>query len=173
MDIVSKFMVASEESINDLFFLKKARYKDMYGNIVRPDQLNPYIDEQLDYGNAVRELNNFNNQTIIVYFKNEPAGFALIQQTAGYPEALKGKRTLNYSCFYILSKYDNNETRDSLWQKCLSAGRMSDAVWIEALQSDPFVPFLEDRGFEVHERSYMLPFEQPSYILIQYKSNIR
>jgi len=60
---------------------------------------------------------------------------------------LRGKRILNYSFFYIHPGYDDPETRASLWQKCLSVSKMQDAVWVELLQNDPLVPFLESCGY--------------------------
>ncbi|TXJ29111.1 MAG: hypothetical protein E6Q24_05400 [Chitinophagaceae bacterium] len=172
MDIVSKFTVASEQGINDLFFLKEAKYKGMYRGIVQADKLDHYISQQLDYVNAVNELNALGNQMIILYVRNEPAGFAIIKKTGTYPDVLRGKRILNYSFFYIHPGYDDPETRASLWQKCLSVSKMQDAVWVELLQNDPLVPFLESCGFIIHERAAIAPFDQPSYILIRYKEVI-
>lgn len=99
MDIVSKFAVASEQGINDLFFLKEVKYKGMYKDIVRADKLDHYIGQQLDHVNAVNELNALGNQMVILYVRNEPAGFAIIKKTGIYPDVLRGKRILNYSFF--------------------------------------------------------------------------
>ncbi|HEX2846942.1 MAG TPA: hypothetical protein VHN59_10370 [Chitinophagaceae bacterium] len=170
MDIVSKFTVASEQGINDLFFLKEAKYKEMYKEVIDADILDHYINEQLDHVNAVNELNSLGNQMIILYVKNEPAGFAIVKKTSTYPEVLRGKRILNYSFFYIHPRYDNSETRASLWQKCLSVSKMQDAVWIELLQNDPLVPFFERCGFIIQEKAVMVPFNQASYFLIRYES---
>lgn len=172
MDIVSKFAVASEHEIKDRFFLEKAKYKGMYENSVPADELDLYIDGQLNYRSAVSELNALNNQMIILYVDGKPAGFAILRQNAVCPGALQGKNILNCSFFYILPEYDNTETRASLWQKCLSVSKTVEAVWIEVLQNDPFVAFLESLGFIIGGTSVMAPFDRPSFILIRYKNNI-
>ncbi|WP_214229250.1 hypothetical protein [Pedobacter sp. B4-66] len=171
MEVISKFTVASEQGLENLLSLKQAKLKAMYHNIVPTDKLTPFIEQQVNYLDAISELNVFCNQLIIVYAKNEPAGFAMVKQTSLYPEALNGKRILHYSYFHILPEFDNAESRESLWQKCLSISRAEYAVWMEVLQTDPLITFLESCGFVIHQKSTLKPFDQPSYILIRYKDN--
>lgn len=168
MEITAKFMVASEKGISDQFFLKEAKLKTMYENIVAPGTLNQYITQQLDYSAAVNELNNFNNQMIILYINGEPAGFAVLKQNNLCPEVLKGKKTMHCAHIYILPVYDTDNARLALWQKCLSISARVDAIWMELLQRDPMLPFLESCGFLIQESAAMYPFHQPSYILIRY-----
>lgn len=171
MEIIAKFTVASEQGIETLFHFKVAKFDEMYKSLVDAGQLEAFIKEQLNYRAAIDELNAFANQLIILYVDNEPAGFAIVNQTAFYPEALKGKRSLQYSYFYLLPQFDLPEAKAALWQKCLSVSKMQDAVWIELLRDDRLVPFFQDCGFVIHAESVMAPFDQPSYVLIRYKDN--
>ena len=86
MEISAKFMVASEQGIHDLFFLKKIQINDMYGSVMEPKELTKYIEQQSDYRSTVKVLNNFNNQLIILYVADRPAGYSLIEKNLSIPK---------------------------------------------------------------------------------------
>lgn len=166
MNIISKFTVGSEQGIDQLFDLKRTELKQMYGNIIEPLQLDTYIESQLDRRNAINELNDLNTQMIIVFVDNEPAGYAVMKSTFHQPKILSEKKAVQISSFFILQEYDTPETRQSLWQKCLSVTR-SYHHWIEVLQTNPLITFLESCEFKIDEQLRMEPFDIPSYSMIR------
>lgn len=170
MDIVSKFAVASEQGIDTLFRLSEARYRHIYGKMVPKDELHRFLEQQLNFRDAVNELNALGNQMVILEVDKNPVGVALIKQSHVFPEVLEGRRIRTCALFYILPEHDTEESRRSLWEKCLSICTNLDAVWLEVHQDDPLVPFFKSNGFVIHRESLM-PFAQPSYILIRYRSN--
>lgn len=169
MDITSKFIIGSEEGIRQLFFLKNAQIRGMYENVASADELDHYLSEQLNHREAINDLNDLSTQLIVLFVGDEPAGYTILKNSFQRPEVLEGKKALHYSTFYILPEHDHPETRQSLWKKCLSAARTyEEAYWTETLQSDPLIPFFEECGFVIHEKSVMPPFQQPSVTLIKY-----
>ncbi|GAA4438620.1 hypothetical protein GCM10023091_19430 [Ravibacter arvi] len=103
-------------------------------------------------------------------YLKKPVGVALIKQSNVFPEVLEGRRIRTFALFYILPEHDTEESRRSLWEKCLSISTNLDAIWLEVHQDDPLVPFFKSNGFVIHRESLM-PFAQPSYILIRYRTN--
>jgi len=168
MDIVSKFTIASEDGIRNLFMLKETQIREMYKGSVEEAALNAYIKQQLDERATINDLNNLSTQMMTVFLKDVPVGYVIIRQSVN-PKILAEQKVIHYSSFYIMSEYNNTETRTSLWNKCLSVTRKYDAMWIEVLQTDPLIPFLESCGFMVHEQSEMKPFGKASHIMIRPK----
>ncbi|MFC7523092.1 hypothetical protein ACFQRK_04015 [Parapedobacter sp. GCM10030251] len=171
MDIVSKFTIASDEGLHNLFVLKEAQIRGMYKDSVKKEQLDKYMKQQLDEKEAINDLNNLSTQMATVYINNTPAGYAIMRQSVSRPEVLTNQKVINYSVFYIMPEHDHDETRNSLWNKCLSVTQRYDAIWIELLQTDPLIPFLESCGFKIQEQSQMKPFDKDSYILIRRRNN--
>jgi len=169
MDIVSKFTLASEEGLHNLFLLKKDQLLNMYRGSVQQDVLNEYIEVQLNKKDALRDLNNMSSQMITVFAEDVPVGYVIMKQSLSRPKVLTEQKAINYASFYIMHEHDNAETRASLWNKCLSVTHNYDAMWIEVLQTAPLIPFLESCGFQRHEQSEMKPFDKASYILIRPK----
>ena len=169
MDIEVKFTIGSEEGIGQLFFLQNAQIRGQYEDVTDSGQLDLYIKEKLNHRNVINDLNDLSTQLLVLFVESKPAGYTIIRNSFERPEVLEGKRVINYSSFYILPEYNNPETRQALWKKCVSITRTFDeAYWIETLQSDPLVPFFEECGFAIHEQSVMKPFDQPSVVLIKY-----
>lgn len=168
MHIISKFAVASETGLETLFFLKKTKLKDMYETVVPAQEFALFLEQQLQYRTTVDELNDWGTQLLVVYADEVPAGFAMANQSNHFPEVLQGKKNLHFSYFYILPEYDTTEIRTSLWHKCLSISTRYEAIWLELLQNDPLLPFLESSGCILHETSRMKPFSLPSHILIRF-----
>ncbi|KQT31537.1 hypothetical protein ASG22_18620 [Chryseobacterium sp. Leaf405] len=166
MDIISKFTVGSEKSIDQLFDLKKIQLKEMYQDILDHHQLDIYIKTQLNRRDAINELNDLSTQMITVFVDDEPVGYAIIKSSFNQPKILDGKKAVELSSFFILSEHNNYEIRLSLWQKCFSVTR-SYCHWIEILQNNPLISFLEGLNFRIHEKLKMKPFEVPSYLMIR------
>lgn len=170
MDIVSKFTIATEEGLGHLFSLRKAQFNQWYNHTVDVESLNQYISTQLNQREATLELNNLSTQMLSVFVKEEPVGYVIIQQVPS-PDSLKELKVINYSPFFILLSHNTTEVRESLWNKCLSLTRNYDAIWIEVLQDDVQIPFLEQCGFKIEEQRFMPPFGKPSYIMIRRKDS--
>lgn len=169
MDIVSKFTIASDEGLYNLFLLKETQIREMYNSSVPEEQLEEYIEQQLSEKDAVNDLNNLSTQMVTVFIEGVPVGYAIMRQSLSEIEILASQKAIHYGSFYIIAEYNNAETRASLWNKCLSVTRSYDIIWIELLQSDPLISFLADCGFKIQEESEMKPFNKPSYILIRPK----
>ena len=169
MEITTKFTIASEEGIKNLFFLRNTRISAMYAGSVEEAKLKEYREKLSNHREAVNELNNLTTQMITVFVKDVPAGYALLKQSTA-PEALKGKKASHLDAFYILPEYDGESVRDALWKKCRSVTRMSDALWIEMLQTDLLLPYLQSCGFTISDSAEMKPFAKASYILV-YENN--
>lgn len=167
MDIVSKFTVASDEGLHNLFLLKKKQLLEMYQHTVEDELLNKYITQQLNEKDAINTFNSLTTQMITVFIKSEPIGYAIMQQSANKPEALANQRATYCSAFYVLPQHNNTETKSSLWGKCLSTIRRNEAIWIELLEKDPCIPFLKSQGFQIYEKSRTKAFHKASYILIR------
>jgi hypothetical protein len=103
---------------------------------------------------------------ITVFDDDKPVGYVIIKSSFNQPAILGDKKAVQISAFFILAEYNNLDTRHSLWQKCLSVTR-SYNHWIEVLQNDPLIPFLESCDFKIYEQLKMSPFELPSYIMIR------
>lgn len=170
MDIISKFTIATEEGLRQLFSLRKVQFNQWYSNTVDADALKQYISTQLDSKEATLELNNLSTQMLSVFVKEEAVGYVIIQQVPS-PDSLKELKVINYAPFYIIPAHNKAEVRESLWNKCLSLTRNYDAIWIEVLQDDVKIPFLEQCGFKIEEQRFMPPFGKPSYIMIRKKDS--
>ncbi|MDR0228568.1 MAG: hypothetical protein LBI72_05835 [Flavobacteriaceae bacterium] len=168
MNIISKFTIASEEGLQILFALRKAYIKEMYQNIIAENLLQQYITEQTNHKNAILELNDLSTQMLTVFVDDIPVGYAITKQVPP-PEILKEYKVINYSSFYFLPNYNTEDVKASLWNKCLSLTRSYQALWIEVLQQDPIIPYLQECGFTIEESSSMQPFDQPSYIMVRWK----
>jgi len=167
MDIVSKFTIASEEGLHNLAMLKEAQIRGMYSGSVEADDLEKYINQQLDEKNAVNDLNNLSTQMVTVFAENKPVGYAIMKHSVNRPDALVDQKAINYNAFYVMPEYDHTEIKQSLWNKCLSVTNKYDAIWIEVYQNDPIIPFLESCGFQMHAQSKIEPFGKDSHILIR------
>lgn len=165
MNIISKFTVGSENGV-DLFLALKEKYiKELFDGSVDPVKYNAYLEKELDRRTAINDLNNLSTQLIIVFDDDQSLGYAVMKSTFNQPSVLEGKRAVCLS-FFILSKYDIPEVRQSLWQKCLSVTK-NHAHWIELFPGSPLVPFFEDIGFTVAEQSESEPFDTPSLVMVR------
>jgi len=166
MEITTRFTIASEEGLKNFFFLRNNRLSGMYGGDIEEEQLKQYKEKLADHKETVSELNNLTTQMITVFVNDAPAGYALLKQSAA-PEELKGQKTLRLDSFYILPQYDGEDVRDALWKKCMNITRTYEAIWMEMLQKDSFLPYMQSCGFTIYKSSQMEPFAKASYILIR------
>lgn len=166
MNIISKFTVGSDEGIDQLISLREKQLKNIYGNILELQELENYSKEQLDHRVISNELNDISTQLIIAFSNNKPVGFIIVKNCYHQPKILADKKAIHVVSFFILSAYDNMETRQSLWQKCFSV-TTSYSHWIELPQNDPSIAFLEKCDFKIIEQCEMKPFNIPSHIMVR------
>lgn len=165
-NIISKFAVGSDESVDQLFSLREQQLKDTYENLVELQELKKYIKEELDDRIVINDLNDISTQLIITFIENKPVGYIVMKNCYYQPKILADKKAIHIVSFFILSTYDNAETRKSLWQKCLSVTK-SYSHWIELPQDDRSVAFLEKCDFKIIEQCEMKPFNIPSHIMVR------
>lgn len=170
MNIISKFAVGSDEGIDQLFSLIEHQLKDTYEGVLDPQELENYIKEQLGHKTTINYLNDLSTQLIMTFIDDRPTGYIILKNSYYQPRSLADKRAIQIVSFFILSEYDNDETRQSLWQKCLSVTRSYDH-WIQLPQNDPSIAFLKKCEFKVVEQCEMKPFNIPSHIMI--RSNVQ
>ena len=166
MNIISKFAVGSDEGIDQLFSLRVHQLKDMYNNLLEFQELENYIKEQLDHRAIINDLNDLSTQLIMTFVENKPVGYIILKNSYDQPKFLADKKAIQIKSFFILSKYDSIETRQSLWQKCFSVTR-SYNHWIELPQNDPSISFLEKCEFKIIKQCKMKPFGIPSHIPVR------
>ena len=165
-NIISKFAVGSDESIDQLFLLREEQLKNTYENLLELQELKNFIKEQLDDRIVINDLNDISTQLIITFIEDKPVGYIIMKNSYYQPKILADKKSIRIISFFILSAYDNTETRKSLWQKCFSVTK-SYNHWIELPQDDPSVAFLEKCEFKIIEQSEMKPFNVPSNIMVR------
>jgi predicted acetyltransferase len=166
MNIISKFAVGSDESIDQLFSLREYQLKDTYENLLESQELKNYIKEQLDHKTTINELNDLSTQLIMTFVENKPVGYIILKNSYYQPKVLADKKAIQIISFFILSEYDNIETRQSLWQKCFSVTR-SYNHWIELPKNDPSISFLAKCEFKIIEQCEMKPFNIPSHVMVR------
>jgi|GEM_PF-304888 len=168
MSSITKFTIATEEGLAVLFQLREAQIKEKYASKVETADLQHYLSQQLDHKKTILELNDLSTQLLTVYHNEVPAGYTMIKQV-NQPDILADKKVIHLDSFYLLPQHNEEEVRASLWNKVLSLTRQYDAIWLDVLQDDSLLPYLQAWGFEISEERLMPPFEQPSYLLIRWK----
>jgi len=169
MSIVSKFTVASDEGLHNLFVLKEKQIRALYTEKTTENVLNEYIKQALDQKVIIDDLNNLSTQMITAFTQDKPVGYVIIKQSKNKPVVLQDQKAIQIDSFYSMPEY-GTDVSDSLWKKCLSASQFYDVIWIEILQTDPLIPFIQSCGFKMLESSIMKPFDLPSYVFIRYKA---
>ncbi|MCS3531714.1 hypothetical protein [Chryseobacterium sp. JUb7] len=165
MEIVSKFVVGSDEGVADFFAVEKPSFLNLYKEFVSEKDMQCYIDEHFDVREKINELNNLSNQLIITYQDNTPVGYGLLKGGSRHPKFSEEKRTTEM-VFAILPQYHFPEIQQSLWNKCFSAAKLTDVIWTNVLKHDPLLHFLKKMGFNDVEDSHTNPFSLPSSTLV-------
>lgn len=171
MSIITKFTIATAEGLAVLFQLREAQIRTLYQSSIEGDSLDQYLTQQLDHKETTLELNDLSTQLLTVYQQEIPAGYALIKQV-DQPALLADKKVINLAAIYLDARHNQEAVRASLWNKTLAITKQYDAIWLEVLQSDPLVPYLQEWGFEIKGEGRIQPFGQASYLLIRWKEEI-
>lgn len=164
MEIVSKFVIGSDQGVDELFDVKKAFIKNLYQEIVAPEIIENYIKEHFDHRKMINILNDFSNQLIMVYTDQQPVGYCFFQTGSFYPDADENQKMTAITEFSILQEYDLPEVRLSLWNKVKSAIQFADSIWINIMENNSQIQFFKDQKFVLVNDTVSEPFSLPSSI---------
>lgn len=163
MEIISKFIVGSDQGIDELFDLKKAYIRDSYNRIVSSELIENYIREYFDQRKMINILNDFSNQIIMVYVDQQPAGYCFFKSGSSYREDTEQKMTEIIELI-VLSEYNLPEVKKSLWNKVKTAIQFTENIWINVRDHDKQIQFLEENKFLFVKKAVSEPFSLPSSV---------
>nr|WP_314495729.1 hypothetical protein [uncultured Chryseobacterium sp.] len=163
MEIISKFVIGSDQGIDELFELKKAYIRHSYSRAVSSELIENYIRENFDRRKMINILNDFSNQVIMVYADQQPAGYCFFKSGSSYREDTEQKMT-EITELIILSEYDLPEIKKSLWNKVKTAIQFTENIWINLYDLDKQIPFLEENKFLLVKKAVSEPFSLPSSV---------
>ncbi|MFC0427191.1 hypothetical protein [Chryseobacterium scophthalmum] len=164
MEIVSKFVVGSDQGVDEFFDVKKAFIRNSYQEIVASEIIENYIKEDFDHRKTINVLNDFSNQLIMVFADQQPVGYCFFQTGFSYPEASENQKMTAIKEFSILQEYDLPEVRLSLWKKVRSAIQFADSIWINIRENDSEIQYFKDQKFVFVKDTVSEPFNLPSFI---------
>lgn len=149
MNIVTKFVIATDQGIETLLTLTRQLAIEKYSAVVDPQILDRYITENYHRKALIDELNSMSNQWLVVYADNAPAGYARITTRGKKPQLLDGKRSIRIADFGILNAFPATAVRDSLLEKCLTVCRSHQGVqiWLNEHVESPWIQMFENNGF--------------------------
>ncbi|WEK71405.1 MAG: hypothetical protein P0Y62_07535 [Candidatus Chryseobacterium colombiense] len=147
MSIVTKFALATDESIDMLLKLVHELVIEKYSQVLNSQQLQEYIEKYYSPKYFVSEMNSMSNQSLMVYADNVAVGYARVTSRGKVPELLNDKRVVRIADFSILQSFMKPDVQESLWQKCFSVCKYVDAIWINEYQKNPILEFFESKGF--------------------------
>ena len=164
MEVVSKFVVGSDQGVDEFFDVKKAFIRNSYQEIVASEIIENYIKEHFDHRKMINVLNDLSNQLIMVFADQQPVGYCFFQTGFSYPEASENQKMTAIKEFSILQEYDLPEVRLSLWNKVKSAIQFADSIWINIRENDSEIQFFKDQKFVFVKDTVSEPFNLPSFI---------
>lgn len=85
MNIIAKFTVATEQSLDILVKLTRQLAIEKFSMLLDPQVMENYITQYFNAKALVVELNSMSNQWLVVYVDDQPVGYAQITS--------KGQRT--------------------------------------------------------------------------------
>ncbi|GGG64925.1 hypothetical protein [Epilithonimonas arachidiradicis] len=165
MNIISKFTVGSERGVDLLLELKEVQLKEMYQDLLDANELEIFLENELDRRTIINELNDLSTQLIIVFQEEKAVGYAILKNSFEQPKILEGQKAIQFS-FFVLHDYHKSEVFQSLWEKCLSVTR-NYSHWTEIPENDLLIPTLESFGFNISEQLLLKPFDLPGYVMIR------
>ena len=75
MEIVSKFVVGSDQGVDEFFDVKKAFIRNSYQEIIAPEIIDNYIKEHFDHRKMINILNDFSNPSLFTLISNTSPAF--------------------------------------------------------------------------------------------------
>jgi hypothetical protein len=146
-NISTKFTIASEQGIALLKDLTRKLAREKFAKIVAPETLENYIHAHFNRPALLAESNNISTQWLVVYVNGDPAGYARITSSGKRPKEMYHKTMMRIADFAVLNRYHSIAALESLYQKCLNAGKGYQAIWINEYKESPYVRFFESMGF--------------------------
>lgn len=147
MNIIAKFTVATEQSLDILVKLTRALAIEKFSMLLEPEVLEKYIIENFNEKALVVELNSMSNQWLVVYVGNRPVGYAQITSKGRRPSSVDGKRAMRIANFGVLKKYCDAATLEVLLEKCLTVCKPYEVIWINEYTEQPLIELFENKGF--------------------------
>ncbi|WP_343692089.1 N-acetyltransferase [Chitinophaga sp.] len=169
MDIITKFIIATDEGKGVILSLTRELAKEKFSSILEQKILEEYIDKHFNKKQLVAEMNDLSNQWLVVYVDNNPAGYAKITSKGEKPRSLENKRAARIADLAILTKYPEVEVKHSLLDKCLLVCKHHEGIWINEYAANPLIDFFESKGFERQpEASRLDDLALPSVYLVYF-----
>lgn len=163
MEIVSKFVIGSDQGMDDFFDVKKEFIRESYKEI-STEKIENYIAENFDQRKMINVLNDFSNQLIMVFADQSPVGYCFFQGGFSYPDAKENQKMTAITEFAILPEYDVADIKNALWKKVKSAIQFTDSIWTNMSDNDAQLDFFKDQQFVFVKKSMSEPFTLPSSI---------
>ncbi len=154
MNIITKFTVNTEKGMAILLKLTKELAAEKYSSLLDKKIFNNYIDKNFNEKTLIDEVNSLNNQWLVVYTDDIPAGYARITSKGKRPQPLVGKKAIRIADFGVLNP--DPAVKESLFQKCLTVCRSYENVWINEYVNNPLISFFESKGFVRHQGTQQL-----------------
>ncbi|WP_129536493.1 hypothetical protein [Chryseobacterium sp. 3008163] len=147
MEIVSKFVIGSDQGMDEFFDVKKAFIRESYEDIITSEEIENYIAENFDQRKMINVLNDFSNQLIMVFADQKPVGYCFFQGGLSYPDAKENQKMTAITEFAILPENDLPDVKNILWKKVKSAIQFTDSIWINISDNDAQLDFFKDQQF--------------------------
>ncbi|WP_343704586.1 hypothetical protein [Chitinophaga sp.] len=142
--LVTKFVVAVENTLADLCYLGRAVSMEQYAGLVSPEVLEQYIAGRYNEKTLTDSINNFSNQWLVTYAGPEPVGFACLSAKGKKPAALHDTRSIGITTFGLLQAFHD---QPQLPQKLMELGRPYPAMWLTVYAESPLTGYFEKFGF--------------------------
>ncbi|WP_447636232.1 hypothetical protein [Flavobacterium microcysteis] len=168
MEIITKFIIATEQGRGILAALAKEIATEKFTSLIEQQQLEDYITKKFNDKNLIAEMNSMSNQWLVVYAGDAPVGYACITSNGRKPKNQEDVRMMRIADFGILEKYNDTAARLSLLKKCLAISKSYDGLWIHEHKENPLIAFFESEGFIMQDETCQheeLPL--PSVFLIK------
>lgn len=164
MEIVSKFVIGSDQGMDEFFDVKKTFIRESYNVVITSEEIENYIAENFDQRKMINILNDFSNQLIMVFADQKPVGYCLFQGGFSYPDAKENQKMTAITEFAILPEYDLQDVKNALLKKVKSAIQFTDSIWMNISDNDAQLNFFKDQQFMFVKKSTSEPFNLPSSI---------
>jgi len=171
--ITTKFTIATPENITMMHALTKAIAREKFSALLPENVLERYISDNFNEHELKDEMNSMSNLWLTAYSGTEPAGYARITSKGKRPESLGDKRFIRLADYGILNKFNDTATRQSLFNKCLSACQSYEGIWLNEYAENPLLAFFENNDFirrQDTNNNFELPL--PSVYLVRDHINL-
>ncbi|WP_293957444.1 MULTISPECIES: N-acetyltransferase [unclassified Sphingobacterium] len=148
MDILTKFALATDETVDMLLDLIHELASEKFSSMVDQMSVKLYMEKYYDRKYFISEMNSMSNQWLIVYVDEKAVGYAKVTSRGNVPQSLKDMRAIRIGDFSVLKKFTHPEVLESLFHKCQSLCNYVDAIWINEYVGNPMIEFFESKGFQ-------------------------